>query len=144
MKTSRTTLTALAITTLAGPLLAATAPAYAHGGGGAVTTRGGCGAHTVWKLKVKPDDGRIELEAELDSDRAGQVWHWRLSHNDSVSARGTGTTSGASGSFDVHRRMSDLAGTANAGNPRSASTNPAAPRIVRRSASRRVMSSSRR
>jgi len=110
MKT-RTALAALTLSVVALPL-AAVAPASAsHGGGDAVRTHGGCGGPAVWKLKAKPDDGRIQVEAEVDSNRAGQVWDWTLKHNGSVSAKGSNTTRGASGSFSVERRMADLAGT---------------------------------
>jgi hypothetical protein len=110
MKT-RTALAALTLTALALPL-AAVAPASAsHGGGNAVRTHGGCGGPAVWKLKAKPDDGRIEVEAEVDSNRSGQVWDWTIRHNGSVSAKGSSTTRGASGSFSVERRMANLAGT---------------------------------
>jgi hypothetical protein len=108
---TRLAVTALALTALAAPV-AATVPAHAsHGGGDAVRTHGGCSGSAAWKLKVKPDNGRIELEAEIDSNRAGQVWDWALRHDGSVSSRGTATTAGISGSFTVHRRMTDLAGT---------------------------------
>ena len=110
MKT-RTALAALTLSTLALPL-AAMAPATAsHGGGGAVRTHGGCGGPAVWKLKAKPDNGRIELEAQVDSNHVGQVWDWTIKHNGSTSARGSSTTHGASGSFTVQRRMSNKAGT---------------------------------
>lgn len=110
MKT-RTALAALTLSTLALPL-AAMAPATAsHGGGGAVRTHGGCGGPAVWKLKAKPDNGRIELEAEVDSNHVGQVWDWTIKHNGSTSAKGSSTTHGASGSFTVQRRMSNKAGT---------------------------------
>src|SRR6476619_5169538 len=80
MKT-RTALAALTLTALALPL-AGVAPASAnHGGGNAVRTHGGCGGPAVWKLKAKPDDGRIEIEAEVDSNHSGQVWHWKIKHN---------------------------------------------------------------
>ena len=109
MKT-RTALAALTLSALALPL-AGIAPASAsHGGGDAVRTHGGCGGPAVWKLKAKPDDGRIELEAEVDSNRRGQVWHWTIKHNGSVSSKGSSTTRGPSGSFTVERRMADLAG----------------------------------
>lgn len=73
--------------------------------------QGGCSGSANWKLKVKSDDGRLEVEAEVDSNVSGQTWRWRISHNGSVSARGRGTTGGRSGSFSVERRMSNLAGT---------------------------------
>ena len=73
--------------------------------------RGGCSGSADWKLKVKPDDGRLEIKAEVDSNVSGQSWRWRISHNGSVSARGRKTTRGRSGSFSVERRMANLAGT---------------------------------
>ena len=76
-----------------------------------VIRTGGCSGGAHWKLKVKTDDGRLEVEGEIDSDVAGQQWRWTLRHNGSVSDRGTGTTSGRSGSFEVERRMVNLAGT---------------------------------
>jgi hypothetical protein len=72
---------------------------------------GRCSGSAHWKLKVKPDDGRLEVEAEIDSNVNGQTWRWRIVHNGSVSARGRSTTRGPSGSFDVERRMANLAGT---------------------------------
>jgi hypothetical protein len=108
---SKTALAAFTFTALALPV-ALTAPASAsHGGGGDVRTHGGCSGSAVWKLKAKPDDGRIELEAEVDSNHNGQVWDWRIKHDGSVSAKGSATTAGLSGSFSVQRRMANLAGT---------------------------------
>ena len=107
---TRTTLAAFAVAALTLPV-AFVAPASAsHGGGGDVRTSGGCSGSAHWKLKAKPDDGRIEVEGEIDSNRSGQVWHWTFKHNGSVSARGTKKTAGRSGSFEVKRRMANLAG----------------------------------
>jgi hypothetical protein len=112
MKT-RTAIAALTLSTLALPL-AAMAPASAsHGGGGGVRTHGACGGPAVWKLKAKPDNGRIELEAEVDSNHSGQVWDWTIKHNGSRSAKGASTTHGASGSFTVRRLMVNLGGKDN-------------------------------
>ncbi len=110
MKT-RTVLAALTLSTLALPL-AATAPATAsHSSRGAVRTNGGCGGPAVWHLKAKPSNGRIELEAEVDSNHVGQVWDWTIKHNGSRAAKGSSTTHGVSGSFTVQRRLSNRAGT---------------------------------
>jgi hypothetical protein len=76
-----------------------------------VIRTGTCSDGATWKLKVKTDDGRLEVEGEIDSDVVGQRWRWTLRHDGSVSDRGTGTTAGRSGSFEVERRMVDLAGT---------------------------------
>ena len=107
---ARTALAAFAVTALTLPV-ALVAPAIAsHGGDADVRTSGSCSGRADWKLKAKPDDGRIEVEGEIDSNRSGQVWRWKLKHNGSVSAKGTKTTGGASGSFQVERRMANLSG----------------------------------
>lgn len=108
-------LTSSVLVTVAGPAQAK--------GGDDVVRRGSCSGATHWKLKVKPDDGRLEVEAEVDSNRVGQTWHWRLVHNGSTSASGTRKTTAPSGSFEVHRRMVNRPGTdivtLRASNPRS-------------------------
>ncbi|WP_148572370.1 hypothetical protein [Nocardioides caldifontis] len=76
-----------------------------------VIRRGGCSGATDWKLKASPEDGRIEVEGEIDSNRNGQEWRWRMKHNGSLTAKGTKTTRGASGSFEVRRVVVDLRGT---------------------------------
>jgi hypothetical protein len=91
-------------------LISVAGPAQAKGGDD-VVRRGSCTGATHWKLKVKPDDGRLEVEAEVDSNRVGQTWHWRLVHNGSTSASGTRKTTAPSGSFEVHRRMVNRPGT---------------------------------
>ena len=75
-----------------------------------VIRRGGCSGGTDWKVKASPEDGRIEVEGEIDSNRNGQTWHWRIKHNGSLSARGTATPGGRSGSFEARRVLVDLAG----------------------------------
>src|SRR4051812_39218980 len=106
----RTAARAWSASTLTAAVLAAS-PAVASGGGGDVRNSGACSGSTHWKLKAKGDDGRIEVEAEIDSNRSGQTWGWKLKDNGSVVARGSSTTSGASGSFSVQRKPADMAGT---------------------------------
>jgi len=107
---TRTTVAAFAVAALALPVAYAAPAAASHGGGGDVRTSGGCSGSAHWKLKAKPDDGRIEVEGEIDSNVSGQVWTWKFKHNGSVSARGTKMTGGRSGSFEVGRRMANLSG----------------------------------
>jgi hypothetical protein len=103
MKNIGHALTVVLLATIALP-----APALANDGD--VIRRGSCSAASDWKLKASPEDGRIEVEGEVDSNKKGQTWTWRLLHNGSVTARGTATTAGASGSFDVERTVVDLKG----------------------------------
>ncbi len=102
--------TCVNVALLTGLLLGAVAPAEASGGGPRVETRGTCTKSTVWKVKAKEDDSRIEVEGEVDSNKNGQVWSWKMRHNGSISAKGQATTKAPSGSFSVERRMVDLTG----------------------------------
>ena len=76
-----------------------------------VERRGSCSGSTDWKLKTKPDDGGLEVEGEIDSNRTGQKWRWTLRRNGDVVDRGTATTRPPSGSFDVERKTGNAAGT---------------------------------
>ena len=78
--------TALAVLMIGG--LTATAPASAKDGDGRVIVRGDCSKRADWKLKAKPDDGRMEVELEVDVNRVGQSWTWTLRSNGSVFASG--------------------------------------------------------
>ena len=87
------------------------APTSALAKDGDVIRRGSCSGATDWKLKASPEYGRIEVEAEVDSNRVGQTWRWRLVHDGSLSARGRATTQAPSGSFEVRRVVVNLSGT---------------------------------
>jgi len=102
--------TALAATTIAvvGFTGVGVAPAFA--GDDEVIRRGDCSGSADWKLKVKTDDGRLEVEGEVDSNVNGQTWHWRILRNGNVAARGTAQTTRRSGSFSVERRVTNGAG----------------------------------
>lgn len=76
-----------------------------------IIKRGACSVASDWKLKVKTDDGRLEVEGEVDSNVNGQTWAWVFRDNGTVVARGTSVTIAPSGSFDVERKIPDLAGT---------------------------------
>lgn len=93
------------------PLLTATPALAKHGGGAAVQARGGCVGGGVWKLKAKHDDGRIEVEYEVDTNRAGLAWHITLTDNGHRIFTGDRRTAGPSGSFTVRVRPANRAGT---------------------------------
>ena len=87
-----------------------TAPAQAGGSDYRVIRTGACSGSATWKLKAKADDGRIEVELEIDSNRTGQVWDVTLRRDGRTFWTGSRTTQGASGSFSVDRRISNSAG----------------------------------
>ncbi len=106
---SQTTGAALAL------LIATAIPAFgagaAHADDDEIERRGSCSGSTDWKIKTKPDDGGLEVEGEIDSNRNGQKWRWTLRRNGDVVDRGTGTTHPPSGSFEVERKTGNAAGT---------------------------------
>lgn len=91
--------------------IAVPAQAQAQGGGGAgVRTSGSCSASTDGKLTAEPDNGRIEVELEVDSDVAGQTWAVTITDDGARVFAGTRMTAGRSGSFTVQRRTADRPG----------------------------------
>jgi hypothetical protein len=89
--------------------VAGAAPAMARGTD--VIRRGDCSGNSEWKLKLSPEDGRIEVEFEVDSNVVGQTWSVRILENGSRIFHGTRDTRGSSGSFTVRRLADDTAGT---------------------------------
>ena len=97
---------------LAGALaltLAGAVPASAKDGD--VIKRGSCSGSTDWKLKLSPEDNRIEVEYEVDSNVTGQSWRVKIFQNGDRIFAGTRQTKGASGSFEVRVVADDSAGT---------------------------------
>ena len=102
-KMTRVAIAAAVVMTIAGA-----APAMA---GNDVIRRGSCTGSSDWKLKLSPEDGRIEVEFEVDSNVAGQRWGVRIFQNGDRIFAGTRQTAGASGSFELRRLANDTAGT---------------------------------
>ena len=106
---------------LAVGLLTSAPAAFASGGGGGVIKTGHCSASSTWKLKAKPDNGRIEVEFEVDTNVVGQSWNVVMKDNGTRFFKGTKVTQAPSGSFTVRRLITNMAGTdkitGNAKNP---------------------------
>lgn len=105
----RTTTTAIALAA-AVTVMVPLAPA-AQAKGREVIRTGSCTGGADWKLKVKQDDGRLEVEWEVDSNRSGQVWRVRIRDNGVRVVATRATTRPPSGSFEVQRRIVDRRGT---------------------------------
>ncbi len=77
--------------------------------GGGVQREGDCSRHAEWELQAQPDDGRIRVRGEVDSDRSGQRWRWKILHEGGIAAQGRAYTRGG-GSFDVERLILNAPG----------------------------------
>jgi hypothetical protein len=99
---------------LAAALVGGSGAAQAQGGGGGggdkVRVSGSCTAGTHQKLVAKRDDGRIEVEVEVDSDKAGQTWHVTMADNGSRFLSVSRVTRGPSGSFEITRLIANRSG----------------------------------
>jgi hypothetical protein len=94
----------------AATLLVTAAPSMGKGGDRGVIKTGSCSGASNWKLKAKPDDGRLETEFEVDQNRNGVRWNVTIKRNGRTAFSGSRTTSAPSGSFSVERRLGNSAG----------------------------------
>ena len=92
-------------------LLALPASSQARGGGGddEVRASGRCGGGARSELRLKADDGTIELRFEVRGARRGS-WRVVVVQERRVAWRGTVRASGGSRSFRVERDLDDLPG----------------------------------
>ena len=77
---------------------------------GDVIRRGECSAPSDWKLKLSEDNGRIEVEYEVDQNRVGDTWRVRIRHDRDLVFAGRRTTRAPSGSFGVRLLQRNRAG----------------------------------
>ena len=68
-----------------------------------VRRAGICDGAATSKIKLKADNGRIEVEFEVDQNRNGRNWTVTLKRNGNRFFRGVRTTHAPSGSFEVRR-----------------------------------------
>ena len=77
---------------------------------GDVIRRGRCSGASDWKLKLSEENGRIEVEYEVDQNRVGDAWRVRIHHDHDLVFAGTRTTRAPSGSFEVRILRRDRTG----------------------------------
>jgi hypothetical protein len=100
------------LTTVAlGATLALSLAGTAEAKSGDVQKTGTCSKASTSKIKLRPDNGRIETEFEVDQNRVGQRWNVAISDNGVVVARTSATTQAPSGSFEVRRLLPNRVGT---------------------------------
>jgi hypothetical protein len=76
-----------------------------------VIRTGSCSGASDWKLKAKPDNGRLEVEFEVDQNINNRTWNVKLKKNGNVFWQGQRTTHAPSGSFSVTKFTGNPAGT---------------------------------
>jgi hypothetical protein len=77
---------------------------------GDIIRTGSCSGAADWKLKLSPENGRIEVEFEVDQNINGRVWDVTLKRNGNTFFSGARTTQAPSGSFEVNRLTNNGAG----------------------------------
>lgn len=90
--------------------LVAPAATFAKGGNAVVRATGTCTVQSTVKLKAKHEDGRIELELEVDQNRNNRLWNIAISDDFHRVYTGSRRTLAPSGSFTLRRLISDRAG----------------------------------
>jgi hypothetical protein len=77
---------------------------------GDVRVAGTCTAASTSKLKLSEEDGRIEVEFEVDQNRNGVSWAVAIRRNGTIARRLVRVTRGPSGSFEARVVVPDGAG----------------------------------
>jgi hypothetical protein len=77
----------------------------------ALRIQGVCTQQSTSELKIKREDGRLEVEFEVDQNQTGVPWTVTLSRNDAVVKTLTATTQAPSGSFEIRGRLRGRLGT---------------------------------
>ena len=93
---------------LLGALSLGAVPALAKDGD--VLVRGSCTGASTAKLKLSPENGRIEVEFEVDQNRNGVRWNVVLTRNGVRVAALSRVTRAPSGSFEARRVISNRPG----------------------------------
>jgi hypothetical protein len=75
-----------------------------------VIRSGSCTGNSDWKLKLSREDGRIEVEFEVDQNRNYKPWKVRFVQNGTVVWSGWRTTQPPSGSFEVRKLLTNFPG----------------------------------
>jgi hypothetical protein len=86
-------------------------PATSPGSDNDKRRAGQCTGASTSKIKVKPDDGRLEVEFEVDQNKNNRKWRVKIKDDSTVVVRDTVRTRVPSGSFSFERRIADRRGT---------------------------------
>ena len=119
------------VAALSGLVLALTAAPFAVAKDGDKLVRGTCTGPSTSKLKLSNEDGRIEVEFEVDQNRNGVRWDVAIFRNGNRIAKMTRVTRGPSGSFEARIVAANGAGPTPSGPARRGRRARCAPRAPR-------------
>jgi hypothetical protein len=85
------------------------APSATLAKSGAVQAAGSCTGAATTKIKASPENGKLQVEFEVDQARVGQTWHVVLRHNGTAFWSGN-KTANAGGGFTVSKITNNAAG----------------------------------
>lgn len=102
-------LTGAMLLPFAAATLVVTAP-VASAGTAPTIKSGRCSMGSQWTMKAKPDNGRMEVELEIDTNRNRQRWNVRITDNRHLVFAGTKVTLAPSGSFEVEKLTTNRRG----------------------------------
>jgi hypothetical protein len=105
-----TTKTIAAAFVVAAALGATTAQAATAKSGDGVRVVGTCSDTSTSKLKIKHDNGRLQVEFEVDQNRNAVPWTVELRKDGRLVFQGTRLTAAPSGSFSLERRIAGTTG----------------------------------
>ncbi len=75
-----------------------------------VITQGSCSGTSDWRLKAKSDNGRIDVEFEVDQNVVGKTWSNVIKDNGRIIFSGNRVTQPPSGSYSIELLTNNLAG----------------------------------
>ena len=84
-------------------------PAQAPANDADVLRVGQCSKYATTKIKLSPENGRIEVEFHVDPSRRGETWRVVIRRNGKVNVR-TRATTGRTGAFTVRRLLHNRRG----------------------------------
>jgi len=80
---------------------------------GDIIKTGKCSGASTWKLKLSPENGKIEVEFVVDQNVVGDTWRVAFKDNGVLVFSGRAVTQAPSGSFEIRKVIADRAGPDN-------------------------------
>ena len=80
-------------------------------GGGDVRVSASCGRGVTASLRLRSDDGGIEVRFRLEQRRGRGLWRITIVHEQRVSSRARRRTTRSDRSFELRRTLADLRGS---------------------------------